>query len=77
MRKSKIFVGEKAFFSKQKWRFPLKIHNVTWTGPLTWHTVNSALILNYSYEELNRFTGSLTYSIQRFIFYAIAQSGGA
>jgi len=33
---------------------------------MTWHTVNSALIMNY--DELNRFTGSLNYSIRRFIF---------
>jgi len=31
-------------------------HNLN--GSLTWHTVNSALIMNY--DELNRFTGSLT-----------------
>jgi len=29
--------------------------------PLTWHTVNSALIMNYA--ELKRFTGRLIYSI--------------
>jgi len=34
-------------------------HNLN--GPLTWHTVNSALITNY--DELNRFTGSLTSGI--------------
>jgi len=37
------------------------------------YTVKSALIMNY--DELNRFTGSLTYSIRRYIFCAMAQSG--
>jgi len=46
-------------------------HNLN--GPLTWHTVNLSLIMNY--DELNRFTGSLTYSIRRFIFYAMDQRG--
>jgi len=30
-----------------------------------------------NYDELNRFNGSLTYSIRRFIFSAMAQGGGA
>jgi len=42
-------------------------------GPLTWHTVNSAL--NKNYDELNRFTGRLTYSILRF-FSAMPKGGG-
>jgi len=41
-------------------------------GALTWHTVNSALIMNY--DELNRFSGSLTYSICHFI--SMVQRGG-
>jgi len=32
-------------------------HDLNWA--LAWHTVNSALIMNY--DELNRFTGSLTW----------------
>jgi len=75
---TKNFSRWKSFFSKQKWRFPpFKIQNIIWTGlTLTWLTVNSVLIMNY--DELNRFTGSLTYSIpvRRFIcFYAVAQRG--
>jgi len=38
------------------------------------NTVNSALIMNY--DELNKFTGSLTYSIQRFIFFCHGTKGG-
>jgi len=48
-QKKQIFLGEKAaFVSNQKWRFlPFKTQDIIWTGPLTWHTVNSALIMNY------------------------------
>jgi len=42
-------------------------------GPLTWHTVNSALIMNN--DELNKFTRSFTYSIWRFIFSDMASRG--
>jgi len=45
---------------------PFKTQDIIWTGPLTWHTVNLTLIMNY--DELNRFTGSLTYRSRRFIF---------
>jgi len=60
-QKKQIILGEKAGFSNQKWRFPpFKTQDIIWTWPLTWHAVNSALIMNY--DELNRFSGSLTYN---------------
>jgi len=46
------------------------------------HNLNGTPDMAYSkfgpknYDELNRFTGSLTYSIWRFIFYVMAQRGG-
>jgi len=38
------------------------------------HTVNSTLFMYY--DELNMFTGSLTYSVRRFIFSVMAQKRG-
>jgi len=41
-------------------------------GALTWHTVNSALIVNY--DELNRIIGSLTAAVY---FFCDGPKGGA
>jgi len=68
-----IFLGEKAFFKSEMEisTFQDAGHNLNGTHDMAYR--KSALIMNY--DELNRFTSSLTYSVRRFIFYAIAQRG--
>jgi len=63
--KAKFFIGVKAFFKTE-----MKISTFQDAG----HNLNGVPTLIMNCDELNRLTGR-TYSIRRFIFYAMARGG--